>query len=191
MNIFSLAYQKILLLSKSKYAQYFLFLISYIEAIFLPFPPDIMLITLIFADKLKWMKFVLITLIGSVLGGIAGYYIGFYCIDLVYPYIIDFGYNDSYLLVQDWFSKGGFWIVFVAGFTPIPYKIFTIGAGAFQMNLPIFILASIVSRGARFGLVGFICRKFESSFTKNFVKYLDLIGWTSVLIILIYFYFIR
>ena len=109
-------------------------------------------------------------------------------IDVVYGYIVSFGYEPSYILVQHWFEEWGFWAVFVAGFTPIPYKIFTISAGAFHMNLVSFIVASFISRGLRFGLVCFCVYKFESQFTKIASRYIDLIGWISVLILVILYF---
>ena len=191
MRLFSLAYNKIIELSKSDKAAYFLGGISFIEAIFLPFPPDIMLAAMVLAEKRKWFKYCLITLVSSVAGGVLGYLLGLYCIDIIHPYIVSFGYINSYNQVQEWFATWGFWIVFVAGITPIPYKIFTVGAGAFVMNLPLFILASIISRGARYILIGYVAYRFEEKLTNLLVRYLDYCGWIAVALLATYFYLIR
>ncbi|NQY42258.1 MAG: DedA family protein [Legionellales bacterium] len=188
MKIFSKLYNKAMHISDSKYAVYILAVVSFIESIFFPLPPDVLLISMVLANKSKAFKYFMITLLFSILGGIAGYFVGMFFIEFVYKYIVSYGYESAYIQVQHWFTKWGFWIVFIAGFTPIPYKIFTIGAGSFQMGLFPFIVASVISRGLRFGLVSFLVGKFEAKFTKIAVKYIDLIGWLMVVLLGLYFY---
>lgn len=189
MKLFSFAYNKIIALSKTEQAPYFLGGISFIEAIFLPFPPDIMLATMVLANKKKWLRYCVITLLSSVAGGVLGYFLGLYFIDIIHPYIVTLGYENSYLQVQHWFEAWGFLIVFVAGFTPIPYKLFTIGAGAFAMNLALFVIASMISRGARYALISYIAYRFEEKLTNLLVRYLDYFGWISIILLAGYFYF--
>ena len=188
MKIFSYLYDRVLGISKSKKAPFFLGCLSFFEAIFIPLPPDILLVAMTLADKAKVVKYVSIVLICSVLGGVTGYYLGMFSIDLLYTYIVSFGYESSYLTVQNWFVQWGFWVVFLAGFTPIPYKIFTVGAGAINMALFPFIVASVISRGLRFAMVGFSVYKLEEKFTKVAAKYMDLIGWSVLLLSIILYY---
>lgn len=189
MKIFSNIYNKVMHVSRSKYASFILGVVSFFEAIFLPLPPDILLVSMVMSDKTRYIKYFSITLLFSILGGISGYFIGMFCIDLAYKYIVLYGYADSYMQVQTWFSYWGFWIIFVAGFTPIPYKLFTLGAGSFHMSLLPFIVASIISRGLRYGLISCITKIFESRITSSIVKYIDLVGWMTVLIFAVYYYF--
>ncbi len=191
MKIFSKIYSKAMHISESKFATYILGFVSFIESIFFPLPPDILLISMVLANKRKSFRYFTITLVFSILGGITGYFIGMFFIEFVYKYIVMYGYESAYSQVQNWFSEWGFWIVFIAGFTPIPYKIFTIGAGSFQMQLLPFVVASTISRGLRFGLVSFLVSKFEARFTKIAVKYIDLVGWLIVVLLILYFYFIK
>jgi membrane protein YqaA with SNARE-associated domain len=131
----------------------------------------------------KSMRFALLTTLASVAGGIAGYFIGLYALEWVTPWMQEFGYWDHYLQVQGIFAKWGFWAVLVAGFSPIPYKVFTISAGALVMNLPLFVLASAVGRGARFfmvaGLVSWGGPKIEPALR----KYVERLGWISVAVL--------
>lgn len=128
--------------------------ISFIESSFFPIPPDVMLIPMVIARRHKAWIFAAIATAASVLGGLFGYLIGAFLFEAVARPIIDFyHYGDQFETLQEWFAQGGLLLVFIAGFTPIPYKVFTIAAGVVSLNLPIFILGSIISRGARFFLV--------------------------------------
>ena len=185
MRIFSYIYHHVMSISRHRNASATLALVTFIEAILLPFPPDILLMSMTLADKSKWIRFSNIATIFSVIGGIIGYMLGAFFIDAVYGYVVQFGYQESYQLVQLWFIKWGFWVVFLAGFTPIPYKIFTIASGAFHLNFIVFVVASIISRGARFFLVSYLIYRFEDKFKKFAIKYLDIIGWGTVLIAIV------
>ncbi len=188
MRLFSNIFDKVMKLSKAKHAPSILGAFSFLESIIIPIAVDVLLISMVLADKSKALKYFTITIAFSLFGGVFGSCLGMFFIDVVYGYIVSFGYEPSYILVQHWFEEWGFWAVFVAGFTPIPYKIFTISAGAFHMNLVSFIVASFISRGLRFGLVCFCVYKFESQFTKIASRYIDLIGWISVLILVILYF---
>ncbi|MGC9518322.1 MAG: YqaA family protein [Desulfuromonadaceae bacterium] len=130
-----------------------LFFIAFAEASFFPLPPDILLLALGFSTPARSFFFATLSTLGSVSGAVVGYAIGFWFWDvtsgLFYTWVPGFT-PLLFQQMQDNFAQYGFWIVFTAGFTPIPYKIITIGAGVFALNLPIFILASFISRGMRF-----------------------------------------
>lgn len=152
---------KILKAVNSKWAIYFLGLLAFAESSFFPIPPDTMLIPMVVAKKNKWIVFSAITTFASVMGGIAGYYIGLFFFDTIaYPIIEFYNAIHHFQLVENWYQTYGFTAVFAAGLTPIPYKVFTIAAGVFKMNLLLFIFASILGRGLRFFLEGFLVYKF-------------------------------
>lgn len=188
MKVFSRLYNYINRISRTKYSTYVLVVVSVTEAIFLPVPPDLFLIAKTLANKYHWQRYALITTIFSIIGGIIGYFLGLFFIGLLEPVLIQFDYYDYFITVKQWFVVYGFWVIFVAGFTPIPYKIFTIFAGSVVMNLLIFVLASVVSRGLRFYLVAFLAYKFEGEFSNKLLKYVDLFGWIIVLSCLGYYW---
>lgn len=144
-------YDKIIILSKHKYAVRYLAGMSFIEAIFFPIPPDTMLIPMALARPNKALYFAFITLSFSIVGGVIGYLLGMWALDLlVMPFINDCGLHDKYDIVYNWFTEKGIWAVFIAGFTPIPYKLIAVCSGIFKFNLAIFVLISILARGLRF-----------------------------------------
>jgi len=133
-----------------------LFLIAFAEASFFPIPPDVLLVALCVGHRLKAFRFALICTIGSVVGGAFGYLIGWGFWEAVDTLFFDYvpGFDEEiYTKVQDLYQRYDFWVIFVAAFTPIPYKVFTIAAGVFQINFPMFMVASLVGRAARFFLV--------------------------------------
>ena len=125
--------------------------LSFAESSFFPIPPDVMLAPMSMAKPAKAWRFALLTTLASVAGGLLGYLIGFYAFELIQPLVGDGGhYHDAFERGKAWFDKWGVWAVFLAGFSPIPYKIFTITAGVLSMALLPFVLASTIGRGARF-----------------------------------------
>ena len=150
MHKFLELYEYVLKLASHAKAKYYLFFLSVSESSFFPIPPDVMLLPMCLSNPKKAWKFALITTIGSVLGGIIGYLIGVYAFGFIEPYLYDWGYMPAYERAVMWFEEWGFWAIFIAGFSPIPYKVFTIAGGALAMPLLPFILASIIGRGARF-----------------------------------------
>lgn len=147
-------YDWVMDLAAGRQAPYALGVISFIESSFFPIPPDVMLMPMVLAQRAKAWLFASIATIASVLGGLFGYFIGAVLFETVARPIIEFyHYGESFATLQEWFAAGGLLLVFIAGFTPIPYKVFTIASGVVGLNLPIFILGSIISRGARFFLV--------------------------------------
>lgn len=157
--------------------------ISFAESSFFPIPIDLMLIPMILADRLKAWRLATITLITSVLGGIAGYGIGAFLFEAVGRPIIDFyGYQDKYEALQGYFAEYGILFVLIAGFTPIPFKLITIAAGAVSMNPWLFIVTSIPARGARFYLVAALLWKYGEPIREFIEKRLGL--FTSAIMIL-------
>ena len=185
MRLFSTLYNKVICWSKHRHAPIYLTGISFIESSFFPIPPDIMLITMGLAKpKRAWFYAGLATL-GSVLGGIAGYLLGAFFFNLMQPLLLEFNYWPAFLQVQQWFHTWGFWVVFLAGFSPIPYKLFTIGAGAIHMAFIPFFIASIVGRAMRFFLVSAIMFWGGESMQRFLHRYIDIIGYAFIAILLI------
>jgi len=156
MKIVRRLYDWVLSWAETPYGVPILGLLAFVEASFFPVPPDVLLMALCLALPLKSYRFALVATLGSVTGGVAGYLIGWGLWGTVSPLFFAYipGFTpEGFTHVKSWFDQYDFWTIFAAGFTPIPYKIFTIASGAFQINLPIFIGASIVSRALRFFLV--------------------------------------
>ena len=170
-----------------------LFILSFAEASFFPIPPDILLIALALGCRTHAFKFALICSIGSILGAIAGYGIGHYLWwnGGLYSKIAHFFFNnvpgfteDLFLRIQSQYEQHGFIIVFTAGFTPIPFKVFTISSGAFNIPMTLFILASALSRSARFFLVSFLIWKFGNTIKVFIDTYFNLITILFVFILI-------
>ncbi len=174
--MFTHLYNKCLKLAAHKNSNYFLGAISFIESSFFPIPPDIMIAPMAIAKKKDFLKIFIIATIFSVLGGIFGYVIGAYFFDFA-MYIVEFyNYEDRVVNIKNTLSQGsGFYtwlaILFLAGFTPLPYKVFTIASGLISFNLLIFILISLISRGLRFFIVSYLSSKFGDTFTNYMNKY--------------------
>ena len=178
MKLFTYLYDKSVAWSGHKHAHYYLGGISFIESSVFPIPPDVMLITMGLATPKKWWYYALIATIFSVLGGLLGYIIGFYAMHLIEPYIMASHWAPQFKHVRTWFDKMGVMVIILAGFTPFPYKIFTISAGAMQVALWPFIFGSILGRGLRFFLVSGIVRMTAERFETHFKRYLDVVGWS-------------
>jgi membrane protein YqaA with SNARE-associated domain len=142
-----------------------------------------MLAPMCLAQPSRAWHFALLTTLASVAGGVAGYTIGYFAFDAIEPWLRESHHWESYQSAVEWFEKYGFWAVFVAGFSPIPYKVFTIAAGALSMAIMPFALASIIGRGARFFLVAGLMKwggtRMESTLRQN----IDRIGWATVILI--------
>lgn len=177
MQLFESLYEKVIGWSRHPHAERYLGGMSFAESSFFPIPPDVMLIPMCVADRRKAWRFALITTIASLLGGIVGYGIGFFLFEAVKPLLVDLGYWNAYLTGKDWFEAWGVWAVLIAGFSPIPYKVFTIAAGVATLNLPGFILASFVGRGARFFLVAGLVVAGGERMEALIRRYVERIGW--------------
>ena len=192
-------YLKSLKLASHKSSEYYLALVSFIESSFFPIPPDVMVIPMVISKKNDFLKIFLITTLFSVLGGILGYFIGAFFFDIGIQVITFYGYEDKLIsLKNNLINNEGFYawlsILFLAGFTPLPYKVFTITSGFIGFNLYVFIIISLISRGLRFFIVSYLSMKFGDKFEilleKEGSKWFAIIGILIVLIILgIYFYF--
>jgi len=189
MRLFSGIYTKVMSWSRHQYATYWLAVVSFTESSFFVIPPDVMLAPMTLAKPEKAWFYASLTTLASVLGGLLGYVIGVFAIEMVEPWLHDLDYFDSYQLAQAWFSKWGFWAIFLAGFTPIPYKIFTIAAGAAAMALVPFIFGSLIGRGLRFFLVAGLMRWGGTSLEKQLSLWVDRLGWAMV-ILLVAAYFV-
>ena len=174
--MFTQLYNKCIKLAAHKNSNYFLGIISFIESSFFPIPPDIMIAPMAIAKKREFLKIFLIATFFSVLGGIFGYLIGTYFFDLAMNIVEFYNYGDKVVDIKEALSKGdGFYawlaILFLAGFTPLPYKVFTITSGLISFNLLIFILISLISRGLRFFIVSYLSSKFGETFTNYMNRY--------------------
>ena len=185
MHKFLELYEYVLKLASHARAKYYLFLLSVSESSFFPIPPDVMLLPMCLSNPTKAWRFALITTIGSVLGGIIGYFIGVYAFGFIEPYLYDWGYMPSYERAVMWFEEWGFWAIFIAGFSPIPYKVFTIAGGALLMPILPFILASIIGRGVRFYLVALFVIMFGQQADTLIRQHMTKLVWGTVLIILL------
>jgi membrane protein YqaA with SNARE-associated domain len=186
MQLFETIYHRVMRYSRHRYAPYYLSLLSFVESFILPFPPpDVMLAPMSLSRPLLAMRFAALTLLFSVLGGLVGYMIGAFLFDQVEPYIIEWGYQVRFEKVTVWFEQWGFWAVLVAGFSPVPYKIFTIAAGVLNLAIIPFVLASIIGRGARFFLLAWCLAKFGPAIEPRLVRYIEYIGWAIVVILLL------
>ena len=198
--MFQRLYKKCLELAAHKSSNFYLGLVSFIESSFFPIPPDAMIIPMVIAKKKGYLKIFLIASIFSVLGGIFGYLIGYLFFDLA-MYVIEFyGYQDKVENLKLSMSQGsGFlaWlsILFLAGFTPLPYKAFTISSGLIAFNLPIFIIVSLISRSLRFFIVAYLSYRFGELFTefmeKHGSKWFTIIRIIIVIIFIIIYLFLK
>lgn len=139
-----------------------------------------MLAPMCLADRSKAWRFAAVTTVTSLLGGIAGYALGYFLFESIEPWLHDMGYWPAYLKGKEWFDNWGIWAVFVAGFSPIPYKIFTISAGVAVLNFPGFVIASLIGRGARFFLVAGLVVAGGERMEILLPKYVERLGWATV-----------
>tara|TARA_B100000003_G_scaffold181854_1_gene173946 strand:+ start:19 stop:624 length:606 start_codon:yes stop_codon:yes gene_type:complete len=198
--MFNTLYKKCLDFAAHKSSKYYLAIISFIESSFFPIPPDVMVIPMVISKKNEYIKIFLITTIFSVLGGILGYFIGAFFFDLGMQIMSFYGYEDKLNnLKKSLIDSQGFYawlgILFLAGFTPLPYKVFTIASGLIGFNIIIFIFISLISRGLRFFIVSYLSYKFGDLFTefmhKQGSKWFTVIGISIVIIgIIIYSIFL-
>ena len=197
--MFTTLYKKCLNLAAHKSSKYYLALVSFLESSFFPIPPDVMIVPMVLAKKDDYFKIFLIATIFSVLGGIFGFFLGSLFLEFAMSIIEFYNYEDKVFELQEKLSnKTGliFWIgtLFLAGFTPLPYKVFTITSGFIGFNLYIFVLISLISRGMRFFIVSYFSMKFGDKFEillkKEGFKWFTIIGILIILIVVgFYLYF--
>ena len=189
--MFNNLYKKCLDLAAHKSSKYYLAAVSFIESSFFPIPPDVMVVPMVISKKNDFVKIFLITTIFSVLGGILGYFIGAFFFDMGMQVMTFYGYEDKLIsLKNNLINSEGFYawlgILFLAGFTPLPYKVFTIASGLIGFNILIFIIISLISRGSRFFIVSYLSYRFGDLFTqfmeKHGSKWFTIIGILIVII---------
>ena len=192
--MFQTLYEKCLNLASHKSSNFYLGLVSFIESSFFPIPPDVMIVPMVIAKKQNYIKIFLIASIFSVLGGVFGYFLGLFFYDLAFGVIEFYGYENKVEKLKYSLSIGeGFltWlsILFLAGFTPLPYKAFTISSGLIGFNLLIFILISLISRSLRFFIISYLSYKFGYLFTefmnRHGSKWFTILGVLLVIIFLL------
>ena len=189
-------YNKCLTLAGHKNSNFFLGIVSFIESSFFPIPPDVMIAPMVISKKNNFIKIFLIATTFSVLGGIFGYLIGSFFFDFGMQIMNFYGYEDKLIyLKSNLINSNGFYawlsILFLAGFTPLPYKVFTIASGLIGFNILIFILISLISRGLRFFIVSYLSYKFGDIFTKfmdkHGSKWFTIIGVLIVIVGVIFY----
>ena len=184
-------YDRVIALSAHRRAPAFLAGFSFTESSFFPVPPDVMLIPMCLAKPVKGWFFAAVCTLFSVLGGMAGYLIGKLAFSWIEPWLMDSSYAGTFTHAVEAFETWGFWYILLAGFTPIPYKIFTISAGVVGMPFLAFIGGSVIGRGGRFFLVAALIRLGGENLATKMRKYIDLIGWVMIALAVIVFVYIK
>ena len=176
-------YHKVLKLAGHKSSKFYLAILSFAESSFFPIPPDIMIVPMVIAKKNDYLKIFLIATFSSAVGGLLGYFIGFVFLDLAMNVIEFYGYEEKVINLKDNLSSGNNFIyflgtLFLAGFTPLPFKVFTITSGMIGFNIFIFFTVCLVSRALRFFVVSYLSFKFGDTFSKFMEK--DAAKWFSI-----------
>ena len=193
-------YNKCLELAAHKSSNYFLAIISFLESSFFPIPPDVMIAPMVIAKKSKFIKIFIIATIFSVLGGMFGYILGAYFFDLAIHIVEFYGYEEKVTNLKNTLTQGeGFYtwlaILFLAGFTPLPYKVFTIVSGLISFSFPVFILISLISRGLRFFIVSYLSFKFGDTFTRlmnqHGSKWFSILGIVIIIVVVFIFLLLK
>lgn len=185
MKLFTTLYNRVIGWSKHPHAAYYLGGLSFAESSFFPIPPDVMLAPMSIArpERAWWLAF--LTTLTSVLGGIFGYLVGAFAFEYIEPWLQASSYWPKFETVRTWFDEWGIWVVVVAGFSPIPYKLFTVTAGVLSLAVIPFIIASFIGRGSRFYLVAGLLKFTGPKFESLILKYVEWIGWITVLLLAI------
>ena len=175
-----------MLWSRAKYSVTTLSIVSFLESFIFPIPPDLLLVPICISNQKKAFYFSFLATIFSVLGGIVGYLIGAFFSDVFLNSLSWIFDEKSLEVIFEWILQWGILIVLVSGFSPIPYKIFTVASGITGLAFIPFLIASFVGRGTRFFLVGFIISRGGSNLEQRLRKYAEILGWTGVLLLLVY-----
>jgi membrane protein YqaA with SNARE-associated domain len=168
------------------HAERYLAGVSIIESIFFPVPTALMVAPMAVARPHRAVRIALIATVTSVFGGLFGYALGYYAIELVEPLIESAGYWEKYMTAQRWFGEWGFWAVVVAGFSPIPFKLFTVSAGALSMSIPPFLLAALIGRAGHFFLVSLSMAWAGPRLEPVVRRYIEWLGWLTVLLLVVW-----
>lgn len=192
MKVFSRLYEWTLRWAEHKFAPHILALLTFAESIFFPIPPDVLLAPMVLAKPKKAWQLASLTTVASILGGTVGYGLGYLMFEpWIQPLITDFGYQARFDVAINWFNEWGVWVVFIAGFSPIPYKLFTVSAGFLHMAFLPFLLVSAIGRGLRFFLVAGLIRWGGSAMENKLRQWIDLLGWAVVATIVIGYFILR
>lgn len=192
MKIFSALYDWTLKWAKHKFAPRMLAILTFAESVFFPIPPDVLLAPMVLAKPYKAWHYAALTTIASVLGGVTGYFLGYFMFDAwIQPLITEFGYQARFDKAVNWFEEWGVWVVFLAGFSPIPYKLFTVSAGFLHMAFIPFFIASTIGRGMRFFLVAGLIQYGGEKMEKQLRKWVDVLGWGLVFAIIVAYLILR
>jgi membrane protein YqaA with SNARE-associated domain len=198
--MFKELYQKSLRLAAHKSSKFFLAIISFAESSFFPIPPDIMVVPMVIAKKNDYLKIFLIATIFSATGGLLGYFIGSVFLDMAMGVIEFYGYEEKVINLKENLSNGENFMfflgtLFLAGFTPLPFKVFTITSGIIGFNIFIFFIVCLISRGLRFFIVSYLSFKFGDTFNKfmekEAAKWFSIAGLVFVVIVLSVYLIIR
>jgi len=198
--MFNELYEKSLKLATHKSSKIFLAIISFAESSFFPIPPDVIIVPMVIAKKNDYLKVFLIATLFSTLGGLLGYFIGLYFLEIGMSVVEFYGYEEKLISLKENLSKGsGFYIwlatLFLAGFTPLPFKVFTITSGMIGFNLFIFFFICLISRGLRFFIISYLSYKFGDPFNRfmktNAAKWFTLLGVLIVLIFAVIYFIVK
>lgn len=186
MDLFGPLYDRVIKWSRHRHAPRYLALLSFTESSFFPIPPDVMLAPMVLARRDRAWYLAGLTTVTSVLGGVLGYVIGWVLFDQIGRPIVELYHAEQqFQTVKDWFDRYGVWVVLLAGFSPIPYKLFTVTSGLMGMAVVPFVLASAVGRGARFYLVAGLIHWGGEPFAAFIEKRVNAIGWTVVIAVVV------
>jgi membrane protein YqaA with SNARE-associated domain len=177
MAIFGALYERVMRWSRHRHAERYLAAMSFAESSFFPIPVDVMLAPMCLAKPAQSWRYAINASVFSVLGGLAGYAIGYLTFEAIEPWLRESSYWAPYQTARAWFDNYGVWAVFVAGFSPIPYKVFTIAAGVAALTLPGFFVASLIGRGARFFLVAAFVKYAGVRLEAKLLQHIERIGW--------------
>lgn len=188
-GIFAGLYRWMARASRHRHAEGYLAALSFAESSFFPVPPDLMLAPMVLLRRNRAWRLALVTTLSSVAGGVAGYFIGkFFFFELGAPLVKFYGAGEVFARTQEWFGEYGVLIVLVAGFTPVPYKLFTLTSGVLSLSLPLFIAASLAGRGARFYLVSALIVWGGEGLAAAVEKHIEKTGWTVVVLLVLFFW---
>lgn len=178
--------------AEHQFAPRVLAVLTFAESVFFPIPPDVLLAPMVLAKPHKAWYYASLTTVASILGGALGYCLGYFMFEpWIQPLITNFGYQARFDKAMTWFSEWGVWVVFIAGFSPIPYKIFTVGAGFLQMAFLPFFISSAIGRGLRFFLVAGLIKWGGSAMEQKIRQWVDILGWGIVSLIIIAYFILR
>ena len=191
MKIFAPLYDRVMMWSRHPHAERYLVGVSFLESSFFPVPTALMLAPMVMADRRRAWRLAGLATIASVLGGLFGYFIGYFLFESLGKMIIDFYDADALETTREWFDRYGVWLVLLAGVTPIPYKIFTIAAGALGLPIGWFILASIIGRAAQFFLVAWLLWWGGEKLERALKKWMEPVGWGLVALAAVAYWWLR